>query len=528
MRIRLKPFGGIIPKADPHYLPDSAAVTAQNCKFTSGSLEAWKNPLTVNTPSKVGTKTSIYLYEDQYWLHWVDLDVNVAKSPTATDAYKRIYWTGDGAPKMSVLDAIVTGGTAYPNNSYLLGVPAPAMAPTVSVVGSISDPDPTLVESRTYVYRYVSAYGEAGPPSSASVTVDVAPGQSVDITNMSVAPVGNYNIATKEIFRSNTGSSDTAYQLAGSVAVATTTFSDTVDSADLGEVLDSLLWDVPPTDLKGLIALPNGCLAGYSGNELCYSVAYQPHAWPLNQRWPVSDEIMGIGAYGMTVLVTTNGAPRIATGQDPTDVTIERLENGYACTLKLGVVDMGYAVAYPSTGGLMSAGVNGVELITRDILSKDDWQALGLTKAYFYGGLYIGFGTTTFIFNPATKDLATLSGITATAGYHDPATGELYLMVGSNIVKWDAGVGYLTYTWKSKPFVSEKPINMSCARVYADSYPVTLKVYVDGTLKHTQTVANNLVFRLPSGFRGTEISAQVEGTVNVYAVDIAESVSEMK
>ena len=176
----------------------------------------------------------------------------------------------------------------------------------------------------------------------------------------------------------------------------------------------------------------------------------------------------------------------------------------------------------------MSAGVNGVELITRDILSKDDWQALGLTKAYFYGGLYIGFGTTTFIFNPATKDLATLSGITATAGYHDPATGELYLMVGSNIVKWDAGVGYLTYTWKSKPFVSEKPINMSCARVYADSYPVTLKVYVDGTLKHTQTVANNLVFRLPSGFRGTEISAQVEGTVNVYAVDIAESVSEMK
>lgn len=515
MPVRIGPFRGMVPKIAPRFLHKFAAQSAINCKFYAGGLRAWKSPSTVTTPTKAGTKLSLFYYADTYWFHWIT-DVDVVKSPVAEDSFERVYFTGDGAPKMTANDVAVTGGTNYPVNSYLLGVPVPESTPTLSVGGAATDPDPTLVETRAYVYTYVSYYGEEGPPCTASLTADVSPGQTVTISGMSTGPAGSYRVTAKRIYRTNTGSSNTSYQFVAEVSVATVSYEDSTLSADLGEVIPSVDWDGPPDDLTCLRVLPNGSLAGISGNTLCFSVPYQPHAWPVSYQIPFPYDLVAIDVFGMSVLVTTQGPPYIVTGSTMGSLTTQMIEDGSACVSKRGMVNMGDFVFYPAPDGLIMVGSGGVNNITDDVLSRENWQAYKPDSivAFDYYGKYIGFyntGSVTagFVYDPVTKDFAQTT-VYATAGYNDPVTGRLYLQVGNDICLWDGGAA-LSLTWKSKPFYSKSGINFSAARVYAPSYPVTVKFYRDGNLVSTKTVTSSNSFRLPTGlYSYLEIEANSE------------------
>jgi hypothetical protein len=535
MLIKSETFGGIAPKIAPHLLPAQAAQTALNCKFGSGRLEPYKGLSVKAALSKVGTKLSLFRYVPAgVWFHWIT-DVNAVNSPIGSDPYARVYYTGDTVPKMTANDIATSGGgTGYPTVSYVLGVPAPLVSPTLVVQGTITNDDPSLVESRTYVYTYVSAYGEEGPPCDASLVVDVAPGQEVALSSMSGAPAGNYNITHKRIYRTNQGTSGTEYQLVATILIGQATYTDSIESESLGATLESTTWVAPPSTLSGIIALPCGALAGFSGNELCMSVPYHPHAWPIEYRLSFDSPIVGIGAFGNYILVTTTGMPYIVVAQDPSSAVPEKLEAGQACVSKRGIVDMGYSVLYPAPDGLVSAGSGQFTLITAEILSKEDWQALNPSSinAYYWNGKYVGFydtGSTTggFIFDPTTKDFA-FTNLYATAGYADLATGKLYLVgVDGNVSEWDAG-STLTLTWKSKPFDTPLPVNMGAGQVFADVYPATLKVYADGSLKHTQTVADALPFRLPAGFLAGRWEFEVIGTSKVNRVCVARTVADLK
>ena len=531
MRIGTESFGGIAPKIAARSLPAAGAQTAVNCKLGSTDLRPWKAPVFAQTPTKTGEKKALFLYADQYWFHWIT-DVNVVRCPVAQDTFNRVYFTGDGIPKMTANDvAIQGGGTNYPNASYSLGVPAPAASPTVAATGTITDPDVTMIEARAYVYTYVSAYGEEGPPCLASVTVDVAPGQSVALSAMSAAPAGDYNISAKRIYRTNTGSAATEYQFVAEIPVANTTYSDSIASAALGEVMLSLDWDMPPADLAGLIALPNGSLAGFSGNQLCFSEPYQPHAWPIRYRIPTDYPIVAIGAYGISVLVTTTGLPYVVTGDTPGAMSREKAEKGQACVSKRGMVDMGYAVVYPGPDGLWLAGQGVLQRATEKIMSRSDWQALTPSSIIgcMYDSKYVGFysnGTPgAFIFDPVTSDFTT-SDLYATATFLVPASGKLYLQIGNDIKQWDAG-DPLSFTWRSKKFQLPYSSNMGAARVVADSYPVTFKFVSDGVLKLTRTVADGRPFRLPAGFLSDLVEFEVSGTSAVAAVYVAETMDEL-
>jgi hypothetical protein len=132
-------FSGITPRIAPRLLADNMAQTATNCKLLSGELRSWKNPLTVNTPSKVGDILSVFRLASgttDYWLHWIT-DVDAVHGPIAGDTTQRVYYTGDGTPKKTNLSMATTGGgTAYPIASYELGVPAPATAPVAALSGT--------------------------------------------------------------------------------------------------------------------------------------------------------------------------------------------------------------------------------------------------------------------------------------------------------------------------------------------------------------------------------------------------------
>lgn len=530
MLIRVTSPRGLAPSVNPAVLADAMAQSAVNCVLGMGVISPLRATTVVAAATKAGEIKSIFPFAGK-WLNWID-ETAVCRNTIANDDWNRVYFADGVQPKYTVPD-IATAGNDYPAVSYDLGIPAPTLAPNVAAAGDITDDDQTLVISRSYVVTYVSAYGEEGPPSPPSLLVDVAPGQTVDVTGLGVAPSGAFNIILKRIYRTNTGTSGTEFQLVATIDVAAVDYSDAIESVSLGAVIPSVTWEPPPADLHHMITLPCGALAGLSGNELCFSEPYMPHAWPPEYRLSFDFKGTALGAFGNNIMVATEGVPYLVAGSHPEMMSPERLEMGHACVAGRGMVDMGYAVIYPTVDGLMLAGMGDVRLLTKGLIDQRDWAALKpeTIHAYLWDDKYVAFwtndtGSGGFIFDPASGDL-TYHVVEATAGYHDPLTGELYLCGPTgNIVSWNSG-GLLLALWKSKRFMLPYPTNLSCGQVVADSYPLTAKFFADDALVHTQAVAGSDPFRLPGGFRALSYEIAVETTAEVTLMALASSMQEL-
>lgn len=530
MKVQLQQFRGMAPSVAPSVLPDLMATFAQNCHLEGGSIRPMQDVSVGAALTKGAGVKSIYPY-DGTWFNWL-ADVQCVRSPIAQDVFDRRYWTGDGAPKMTA-QGIATGGADYPSGWYALGIPTPPAAPLVAAVGTPTTSDVLDMESRIYVYTYVSSFGEEGPPSDPSELVDVAPGQYVAISSMAGEPVGDYDIVAKNIYRTNTGSSDTAFQFVDTVPVATTACNDETLSSALNEVLPSQDWDMPPAELQGLISLPFGSLAGFYNNILCLSVPYMPHAWPASYQISLEDTIVAIGSYGNSILVVTEGAPCILTGNTPVAMTVERLEQGYACVSKRGFVDVGYACIYPAINGLMMVGMQGAKLVSDQLLTQRDWLAYGphTIRACLHDGKYVAFWDAAvskgFIYDPSTNDLI-LHDIPATAAYHDPGSGSMYIADAGYLKQWEGSTGNKTATWTSKRFDLQYNALFGAAQVLASDYPVTFSLYLDDTLFFTKTVLNANPFRLPGGKRAMAMSVELSGAHTIDRVVLATTMAELQ
>lgn len=544
-------FGGLSPKIAPHLLPNGGAQIANNARLYSGALRAWNFPTNISVGLRSGSIMSIFCYEEEYWLNWIT-DVDVVRSPIGGDMYKRIYWTGDVIPRMSVL-GLVNQTAPYPTAYYQLGIPAPLLAPTVAMQGTAGQTQ--YREERAYCYTYVSNYGEEGPPSPVSALVNYYSDQNnpISVTGMSSAPTGNYYVTTINVYRTLTGSTSTQYQFVESIPVAQgpAGFTDTVLDSALGLVLPSSTWDPPPSDLIGLIALPCGALAGFHTNEVCFSEVYLPHAWPVEYRISFDRNIVALGNWGTSILVMTDGYPFLVTGSAPGQFVYEKLEVGHACVSKRGVVDMGYGILYPSPDGLILAGTITLENVTKNIMTRDDWQKFNPSsiQAAYYNGLYFGFYDATsiggikggFVFDPGITNAAyTISSnptfsmldAYATACWRDVVTDSMYICVpnGANsmLQQWDATTTPISYTWKSKPFYNPHPMNLGVAQILADDYSnVNIQVFADGVSKYSGAVTSDDAFRLPSGFRAHRYEFELTGTSNVNKAFLGDVMSSL-
>jgi hypothetical protein len=217
-------------------------------------------------------------------------------------------------------------------------------------------------------------------------------------------------------------------------------------------------------------------------------------------------------------------------------MTMTRLDDLHACSSKRSAVTMSGGVVYASPDGLVQITNGGIQLLTKGLFTKEEWQQYKPSSihAYQYDGRYFGFynngvtsGCLVFSFNGQEPSLVTLD-VTATAGFLEPLTDSLYLLVGTNIVKFDSGSA-LTYSWKSKKFTLPKPENLGVCQVVAKSYPVSLTINsYDTDTSFTRSVANSNAFRLPAGKRYNTIDVQVSGTAEVEQVLLSSSMDEMK
>ena len=588
MYFKLNTFNGIAPVLEPRLLKNEVGVTSENVNLERGNLNAlFTNG--AHATLNASSITSHYQYKfggTTYNLEFDD-DVNVVPGPIADDAFDRLYWTGQTFPRMASSAQITTGGSgAYPRSSFRLGIEVPANAPNAATPTGTDD-GTQIKYSTAYVYTFVSAFGEEGPPSAASNVVTKVDGQSVVVSNLSTAAAKsntNYGsgVGTKRIYRSNTGSNTTDFQFVAEVSMATTSYTDSTNNDALGEIIPSTFWIAPPDDdsstypngqMKGLTAIGNGIFAGFSGKRLCFSEPFLPHAWPVAYRITLEDEIVGISMAGSVLFIGTKGTNYIAAGTDPQAMAIQKLEAAEPLLYKRSLVDMGGYCIYSGPDGLIAVENGQVTNLTQGLISPDQWKGTYVVQsAGMHEGKYVGqysasnqtpqaiiFDVSGDVNALTTVDTLLNTGSSTNSGFYtDPETNELYLInkpsSGNCTVESfdDSSTNTKrTFVFKSKEFVLPKATSMNFVKVEADSYAgsgVTVKVFGDGTEIFDATItASGSVFSAtgaaPTSFSATQIQEpilrlptgvhkvyQVEVTSAnpVHAVCIGESIDELR
>lgn len=460
--IKLTAFSGEQPLIQPNLLPDTAAQSAIDLRMNDGGLTPVRQAVQITNLGGSDHKTILKF--DGEWLSFANA-VNAVQGPVAQD---RLYFTGDGVPKMRV------GGSDYD-----LAVPAPATALTLTVNGAGTG----NVATRVYVYTWVTDFGEESEPSPPSAGADWQSGQDVTLAGFEATPSGR-NITKQRIYRSQTGEVGTYLYFIAERNVSTSDYNDTIAVDAFNEPLPSADWNAPPDGLSGIVSLPGGVLAGFVGKDLYFSEPWRPHAWPEKYVQTTDFNIVALGAVGSALIVLTAGQPYYVTGLHPSAMRMDKIEQNLPCINARAVVDLGFAIAFPSPDGLVViAGDGSARLISANLFDRDSWSQLSPSTAIagqlggryvlFYdtvdgsgntvaGALYIDVGGTPFLLR---------SSEVATAAWHDVTEGKLYFLKKgtSDVFELDPTSGSRAqYFWRSKEFLLAAPTNFGVIQVDGD------------------------------------------------------------
>lgn len=530
MKVGISNFKGMIPGIYPRMLPEDHAVFTKNARLDDGSL----------TPICDGKRVFTFDRNTASFLRrpggaWLGFDA-VVHGATGNGNQNRVYVTGDGQPKIWLPG----------EESVNLRLPPPSFRPSVEISNGTVDPD--TATAAVYAVTYVTTLGEESAPSAVSRIINYSPGNTIEIGNLpSTNPNPERRLTGMRIYRSVTDTlGDTRLYFVRQIGFQSAA-SDNTGTTTLAEELPSTDYDMPPDDMRGIINMPNGMMAAFSGQELLFCEPNIHHAWPIKYRLKVDANIVGLAAFGSSVAILTEGTPYVAQGSHPESMSMERIEMDLPCIARRGIVDMGYSVIYPSHEGLVQIQNGGASLITAQLFKREFWAKLQPETfiAARHRGRYV------FSYLPARgphdgDDPYRRLGIMDTSGaqpfyleedsefnhlYHDLRTGDLFgLHRQRGIVRWDdLDQRRKTAIWRSKPIHLPTPTNFGAVRVDIEDghqADVAVRVYAGDRLVR-EVRGRDKVNRLPGGFMSEVWQIEVECNAPVTAVYLANLVGEL-
>jgi hypothetical protein len=389
---------------------------------------------------------------------------------------------------------------------------------------------------------------------------------------------------TKRIYRTVGTSGD--FLFVAEIPVANTTYTDAVTADDLGEILPTADSQLPPKNLVAMTSLPNGCLVGIAGNEICFSDPYLPYSWPLRNRYTISGVGVDLVAAGNSVIVLTDTFPILFTGSDPEAMSPSVMQTYAPCATKRGVVDVGGGCMYPSYDGLWIATPGRVEKLTQKLYREEEWRLLnpesfvsGFADGIYYARYRDDGSSYVWMFDTAENDSVVRVEQDASHLLRNDTDGELYLALENKVYRWDSNDSqrYLS-DWVSSEVQLPMPMNFSVAQVHgafsqivppdtsalvfnqsiignpdlvggelngnslleveingsnlrsyspATQARVQFTLYKDGEPAYTTAVNSSEPFRLPASCACEVYQIGINTTVPIYNVTISDSVAEL-
>lgn len=581
--IKIQNFGGEIPALDDRLLPDNQAAASVNTWLFSGRVEPVHSLVPLHTRVNSAALSwfrvpkgnpGIDNMVDSYWLEFANANVRVIRSPVSgQDDNGRYYWADGVQPMMMTGDMVAAG-----SSPYILGVPAPSIAPGVTSSGGVSATNKTV----SYVYTWVSSLGEESAPSPPTTFT----GRIDDTYNLVLTAPGtgvttNRNLTLTRIYRTVVSAQGIAtFYFVAEIAITTLAFADGFSDAVvvLNEQLQTTFWTPPPGDLQGLVSLPNGMVASWRFNEVWFCEPYHPHAWPVPYVIAVPNNIVGLGVFGQSVIILTEGQPWAATGVDPSSMALAAIQPLEPCTSRNSIVNTPNGVLYSSPNGLIMITPNGAENMTLNTITKDEWNkvlnlptinAAVLALGYYaFSGQISGvfqadsfqtdsfqqeshFGTKTGAYikldiQRIGMTVLDLSPSEVQNVITDTFNGEVTIMKDGVIYVVDlrSESPYGKYRWRSKIFSLNYLMNLAAAKVFwtpaeaPDLPPTVFRMYAAGyanlsndglPLKFERVLpTSGVMMRLPSGYKALFYQFEVEGYVEIDSIHVAQSARELR
>lgn len=591
---RVREMGGMIPAVDERLLPDNAAAHTENGLLKSGSLIPLPEYQVLQSLAPatsfayrlpVSYADAQFLY-GSHWMEFDDPDTSVVRAPTIDDTFDRFYFVSpEIEPKYNTRDRIEAGQPAF-----LLGVPAPTIAPIVNSTGGVS----ATTVTRSYEYTYVTAYGEEGPPSPPTLDTDKVDATwaitcTAPVATDMLPPLGlgpDRNITKIRIYRTILGSDGTTqYYLVTELALPTVTYNDvlTDDVVSLNSIMVSQSWSGPPDDLFGFVVMPNGFLAGWRGlqySEIWFSDPFHPHAWPAEWTQVVEYPVVGLGITNQSLVCCTEAYPVTMQGTHPQYIQVNKLVNHEPCMSRGSILSGPEGVFYASPNGLVLVVPGLAENITKGIISKKNWNTLlqvprlraaRLGMSYFaYGSVSIGVfqddafqdgpsneeeafmtedlsGSLTGVVIDPTSDMVAFSMLRSEFPidncYNDPWSGEVLIIADGKVKTLDIvtlGLEYQTAKWRSKVWQNSELRNVAACKVYFDtgysSVPGQQSIVDRGVIRffadsvqiwERPLVKSGELMLLPSGYKATYYQFEIETTWRIHSVEFATAVKEL-
>lgn len=233
----------------------------------------------------------------------------------------------------------------------------------------------------SYVVTYKNDQSEESAPSFASATVLRPDGIAITVTTPTDVPTGidsSWHIETKSIYRSVSGATGVIFRFVAEIPLSQAEFVDNIPDTELGDELESEGWALPPVGMRGILALPNGTMAGFVDNQVCLSAQNRPHAWPLANRYTIDAPVVAIGNIDTTLVIGSQSFPYLAIGTTPGEYSMTKLEVPQACVSKRSLAYLtGFGVIFASPDGIIAISGNGsVQNLTSGVFTRKQWQAL--------------------------------------------------------------------------------------------------------------------------------------------------------
>lgn len=507
--------------------------------------------------------------------------IEFPNQPALTDTN---YWIGlalfarpatilGGAGASSTISATPTSSfTFVGSNGYPLNAPAAtAGLPSINIWAEFGDTVDAngqaldVLESRAYVYTWVSAYGEESAPSpptlldgwsNATWTLGLWQPPPNDLGILR-------NLKKINIYRTVSGAGGaTVFFFVATVDIGTASYVDNIhnNTVALNDQLASTTWFPPPENLQGIVVLPNGMMAGFIGQEVWFCEQYRPHAWPPGYVITVDFPIVGLGVTNSALVICTNATPYVVTGNTPAAMSQFKCSHAHPCSSRASILGGDDAVSYMSPNGLIQVNQVGQATNTTDLwFTRENWQQLTpprYARAIRLGSCYYCLGSVSPA--PVTpvdtsqaqrgftieldQDNASFTIWPQPGGHRlgfnlldsptgfdvkglmtDPWAGTG--LVISNGSLWyfdfsDAAPEMISYTWKSKLYQQNAKRNYSAMKVF---FTVPTNTPAQNTSRLDKAASDSAWATFPTdryGFIKTYVD--VDGTGNLTLIDARE------
>ena len=464
------------------------------------------------------------------------------------------------------------GGARSAALEYLTGIQA------VERHGDLSGVE--LTETRAYTWTLVNDWGEESMPylpgngnSDAEFELLELDGNDevlVQATMPTPQEIMDYGYAKWRLYRSNSGSQASAFQLVFEKALTDNPVTDKKSNAALLESLASMTWEPPPVVngkyLQGICALPNGFMAGFIDKTVYFSEVFRPYAWPSEYTHTFQYPIVGLGVFGQTLVVLTETGPWYLSGSDPSSMSKEDTRSNQACVSARSICPVDGGVIFASPDGLCLASPTGIKVFLPAPTGKVAWADIDLIHvrdmqcAEHDGVLYFLYG------HPEANGAMWLSAMHLQTGklvnvslgnanppvrelsaiYADRSTDTLYGVLASTrqaVKLFTDTTRRRLASFRSKRLTLETYTGFGWLRVLGEqsaTEPATVRVFgyairPDGTEVEVAltpavghyTVTNTLPVRMPAG-RYLEYEVQVQSRARITGVTLASSTAELQ